>query len=491
MHDLTTFIRRYLNSVAPIALTALAVGIPGVASARDDARALLVTGIQTDYGDMVNRNAGGGVMGGFTADDLCLNSDRIGWAMSEIVNQVESSMREAGSPIQLSDIERMPGAPTRPEIEDGLRTARDEFCDTSEPPPSVRPFVLTYAHCRMAMITPEHAMDIHLPPQVGTGTMSMADFTRREVVQLSLTRNLDSVSSIVGSGWSGDVSMTNPAADGERIGYPTTRYAFEYAGGPGDTGLAGMFGASIEVKNEGTVWVSDDVPGIGIMKTFYENLTTEVARGDGSFGFFDGMLKNLVGLLQHGMPLELDQTVSSSVNGRTSVSGRSHQVVTNVQVVDFEPGWCEQSLMPPNYAVIDVDQQINEALAESGMTSEDLSAAMQEYQQAMEQLTPEQRQMMEQMGMGDMMQQMGGGAAGAAPAAGAAASAALVTGDPVQSTQNLLQALGYDVGSDGASLQTQISIAEFQADAGMDVTGEVSDELVRALSDAVDRRGGR
>jgi len=184
--------------------------------------------------------------------------------------------------------------------------------------------------------------------------------------------------------------------------------------------------------------------------------------------------------------------------GVTTVSGRSRNIVSSVEMVGFDREWCNESLMPADYAVTDIDEQLAEALG--GTDSAEMSQAMQEYNEAMAQMTPEQRAMLEGMGMGDMMQQ-GMGAAGAStppPAAGSPSppdapcnspsSRELTTGNLTQTVQKHLEALGYSPGNtDGAdSLHTTIAISQFQAEKGLEVTGEVSPQLVGVLSAEVD-----
>ncbi len=469
--------------------------------AQDNSRALLVSGIQTEYGDVVTQ---GGPLGQFSAEDLCRSSDTLGWAMGSIVDEVQRSMVNAGSPITLDDIQRMPGAPTRSGIEEGLRTARDSLC-SGEPAQSVQPFVIAYSSCRMAMVTPRNAMDMHLPPGQAQATMSMADFAERQVVYVDLKRDLDAAAGVLGSGWTNSVQMTAATDGGERIGYDTTRYNFEYSGSPGGGGgIGGLLGNSISVSNAGQIWVADDVPGVGIVQSFYENLTNEISRDEASTGIFSGMIENMGGMLREGLPLEMDSTVSSTVMGRTSVSGRSHMLVTDIEVVNINPQWCSQSLMPPDYPVVDINQQIQQSMQDAGVDSAELDEAMQELNRAMEQMTPEQREMMERMGMGSMMEQATGGASAqsapgsaAVPSAGSTHSAtgapglaaALRSDNQTETVQNYLQALGYETGNSSGelSIETTIAISQYQAENGLEVTGEVSAQLADQLAAEVDR----
>ncbi len=468
-------------------------------------QAVLVSGIQTNYGDVVHETSPFGEFDG-RIEALCGASDTIGWAMNVIIDQIAQSMAQAGSPISFDMIEALPGAPSRAGIAASVQVARDEFCDREEEPPQVQPFTITYAYCRMAMVTPYQVMDIHLPPQVGTGTMSLADYLEGEALQLTLSRSFDAASTVVGSGWSSQVSMTSPTDGGTRIGYPTTRYQFGYEGGLG--GAGGMpFASMVSTETSGTVWVSDAVPGLGIVRSFYENLTNEVSPELVSNSFFGGLINNLVGMLRNGVPLEIEQTIESKVLGRTSVSGRSHHIITDIRLVDFRPEWCSESLLPPGMPVRDIDQEIADVMGQSGTQSAEMTEAMQQYEQAMQEMSPEQRQMMEQLGVGGMMEQMMGGgnpagrqppgaqgqpgASSAAPAGGSRPSSDdLYSDNLTQMVQRHLEALGYDPGNtDGEpGLQTTIAISQFQAERGLEVTGEVSPQLAGVLSAEVDRQ---
>lgn len=125
---------------------------------------------------------------------------------------------------------------------------------------------------------------------------------------------------------------------------------------------------------------------------------------------------------------------------------------------------------------------------------------------ATENMTPEQQAAMQQVS-GMFGGLLGGGAAAAgaaaggtpgAAAAGATApvrarsgpslSSALMTDDLTQSAQNMLEALGYDPGNTDGELgvETTIAISQFQAEKGLEVTGEVTPQLVGMLAAEVD-----
>lgn len=448
--------------------------------------AVVVTGVQSDTGMQFPQQQV------FTLQQLCSASDIVGSMLGELMNRVQMPLN-------------VPTDMIRNNVANQMRGARDAICPVEESSGSDTWFSITYAHCRMAMETLPHSMDIHLPPGLGEGTMSIADHGEREVMKLTLKRNIEAVADYAtGAGWSDGIRMTPTQRGGTHAGFSTREYNFESTGGLGNTaqgggdasGLAGL----VSVKSEGTAWLASCVPGIDIVRAFYDKLTREMEPDGESMSFFGGMIQNIVGMLEKGLPMEAETTTSSRVMGVTKVSGTSRSVVTGFDIIPLPPQWCEASLMPAEYAVTDIDQQVAEVLrnAPGGGTGGASEAAqgMQQLNEAMQQLTPEQRQMMEQFGMGDMMQK--------APAANPAAQSAgttsarnampsseeLYSDDLTQMVQNHLDALGYDTGNTSGemSLETTIAISQFQAEKGLEVTGEVSPQLAGLLSAEVDKR---
>ncbi|MBT8468499.1 MAG: peptidoglycan-binding protein, partial [Deltaproteobacteria bacterium] len=87
----------------------------------------------------------------------------------------------------------------------------------------------------------------------------------------------------------------------------------------------------------------------------------------------------------------------------------------------------------------------------------------------------------------------GGAGEGASAASGASASAALAAGgDPlVQSIQRDLITLGYDPGAANGEMSTPtiVAISKFQAENGLEVTGEVTPQLAGILAAKRDAAG--
>jgi hypothetical protein len=458
-----------------------------------DSYALLVHGVQSESGMQLPQDQA------FTLEQLCMVGDAVGSMLGELLNRVQVPLD-----VPLSMI--------RNNVANQLRGARDAVC--SGPPGEGREywFTVTYAHCRMAMDTLPHSMDIHLPPGLAEGTMSMADHGKREITQLTLKRNIDAVSEFVGTGWGGTINMAATQRSGSHVGFSTREYRFEQTGGLGVPGLGATteadvysggvtspqaLGNLISVKNEGTAWIADCVPGINIVKTFYENLSREVQPEQGATSFIAGLINSTVAMLEKGLPLESETTISSRLAGVTKITGSSHTIITGFDVVPLPPQWCADSLMPEGYAVTDIDQQVAEVMSGApggSNSSAEVAEGMQQFNEAMQQLTPEQRRLMEQYGLGDLQQ----GPASPSPGTtgGNAAGSTmpppedLYSDNLTQMVQRHLEALGYEPGNTTGDLSTDtiIAISQFQAEHGLKATGEVTPQLVGVLSAEVDKR---
>ncbi len=379
--------------------------------------------------------------------------------------------------------------------EQDLFDAMNELCKEKEPF-TTAPFNITYAQCRMTMDSAGQMLDIVIPPGGTEGRMDVADFGSNEAMRVLLKRDLAATAEVVGHGWSNTVDMKSLGSGGEVAGYPTTKYQFTYSGGLGG-GVAPGAGM-VSTTSSGFSWISDKVDGIDVVQDFYRTFTSEIDATQGSGSFMSGLISNLVVMLENGMPLKMDQTVESKVAGMSMAGGRSTMEVYTVRRVKLPDDWCGQDFLPPGMPITDVNEQINQAMGQSG--DSETAAAMSDMQKQMDEafknLTPEQRKMMEGMGLDKLM-----GGQKAAPAAaptGAAAAgsaaqpkaAAKTAADPyysdntTQMVQRQLKALGYDPGNtDGKeSLQTSIAISQFQAENNMPVTGKATPQLAGVLS---------
>ncbi|HSD68371.1 MAG TPA: peptidoglycan-binding domain-containing protein [Woeseiaceae bacterium] len=483
--------------------------LAGAASVASGAQGVIITGLQVNHAEETNPE--GDFNSRLTIEDICDNADELAYQVNRALDAVELGMLETGWTVPMSVVESTSGMPTRADLDTDVTNLRAALCDAPKPKTTAEVFTITYGSCRMAMTTPTNAMVINVPEGGDTAYMLAADHTTREVAHIELTSHIDAASGVVGQGWSDNINMVSTGQTAEISGYDTAHYKFDYKSGLGETDQGELgeddihagqindptrLGNLVTVESDGEAWIAANAPGVDIVKLFYQNLTSRFEPSAGADSFFSGMISSMVGILDKGIPIVIDQTTSSSVMGRMMGRSRSESYVSNIRLWEMPPEWCQREVAAPaGYTVTDVNQEM-------GAESAEMAAAMQEYNAAMEQMTPEQRQMMAQMGLGGMMGQTGAGmttaqapqatvkSTGAGPAASnKSRSAELTTGNPTQTVQQHLAALGYDTGNTSGemSLETTIAISQFQAEKGMAVTGEVSPQLIGALAAEVDR----
>jgi hypothetical protein len=471
-------------------------------------------------------------------ENFCNNNDQedLEALYTQVEVQVASKLAEVGMGAATDFF------PSSAEIDEMLDAVK-EACDREESD-SFGFTTLIYSECRMTMDGMTGQLDLKIPAG-SDGHMIAFDGT--EGVKVNLTQRVQEVSGVVGQGWSSDVQwQAGPGQTVERAGYPATSAQFEYSVGMGPgygSGLAAsqqaaegqlgtedylqqMQGAGLDesqglqmlsgmVSNKVTGWgyFSTAVPGIDIVQSFYRNFAESVSPSGDLGSFFGGMIMSSVALLEKGIPLEMHTTLETKLMGKTMVSGESASGIYTVKLVDLPSDWCSRSFIDESL-LTDIDAQMQQALSGSsgggaggasgtapGLSAEQAAQAnqgMEALSQAMQQMTPEQKQALQGMGLGSMMPETGAdsggqpaaGSAGVAPSRSGPSSADLTTDDVTQSVQNHLQALGYDPGVTNGemSMETTIAISTFQAEKGMEVTGEVSPQLLGVLSAEVDSR---
>lgn len=283
---------------------------------------------------------------------------------------------------------------------------------------STAPFKIIYSACRMTMDSPDQTLDIVLPPGGEAGRMDMVDFRSSEVYHVSLQRNVSAAEAAT-SAWGSAIDIDSGTTGESIAGHGTRKYNFSYTGGLGG-GEDSPMGGLATVKNTGTVWIADGVDGIATVQAFYTNMTREIDPAQAEQGFVAGLINNLVKMLQNGLPLRMKQTVETSMMGMAGTSHRSHMEVYGSQEIDLPADWCAQNFIPEGFTVRDIDQEISDAMSGGGTEGEGAGASMQDLQnmmnEAMKDMTPEQREMMKSMDMGAMQQMMQGQTAQPTPA---------------------------------------------------------------------------
>lgn len=304
---------------------------------------------------------------------------------NELENQAAMRLAEVGTPVTYSQLD---------DVRDRLNEQLDALegkCDEVEPGAQYQNFKITYAYCRMLMDQNPNLLDIQVP---AGGDGQMLAIGGNEGIRVNLKQAIATTEEkATGKGWSTNIQWTSgPGTSKEIAGYSASQYSFNYHSGMGEgEGLAGMasmmaaaggadmaqymqgaqsgnmmemMAGMISTTNEGSGFFSQSAPGIDIVQSFYNNFATNVDTGTGFSTFFSGQLENLVLMLAKGMPLEMNQTVSSKVMGRIVASGRSLMEVFDVHTVALPSDWCTRDFTPAGVTITDVDEQIEQVLSQ-------------------------------------------------------------------------------------------------------------------------------
>ncbi len=502
---------------------------------------VIVTGTSVDLEQQSASPFTGGVDAEVTLQAICNAADRLAMYSGPAQVELATQMARAGLDSSMIDL----ASENLGEAIDEVCDREDQG-----EPFTISPFTMVYASCMMRMESPDGTMAIRIDPDGSDAVMEVTDHASQEGTQFVLLANFTGqIAAVAGTGTSSPINMTPTGASREIAGYTAEQHTFDYSmslGGDGlleegldpaaAAGLGQTLAAMTRLTSNGEVWASRTAPGSDIIRAFYDNLAVVMENAQGIGSFMSGTLRNLYGMVREGMPLEVSQTINAAMG----MSSYSWTRVESITVRPLEPGECGWTTIPEGYAVSDMNEQMSNIPgqggggpgdqtggmpgglfgggamggATAGMSAEqqaEAAAAMAQaaasMQQAMAGMTPEEQAAMQQVG-GMLGGLFGGAAAGganvpgtaaagaspgaAAPAAarpsGPSLSSALMTDDLTQSAQNLLSALGYDPGNtDGElSIETTIAISQFQAEQGMEVTGEVTPQLLGILAAQVD-----
>ena len=416
---------------------------------------------------------------------------------------------------------------------------------------------LIMTSCSMIMGSGTQWMRWTVPPFSEEASMIALDSSTGQAVFVPLETSLEELNESVGTGELMDYSMTGPGERQDfnlrvsnggaavRRDFTASRYEYSYSGqidpfkgvqAEGMPASAMMaFMPKISIRSTGHSWIAPDAPGADVISTFYSNFRDHVAPAAGMGSMMTGMVSNMADIATKGIPIKTYHKTSTGAGSAGTMSGfgmsgESESTIKSIMVLPgASSGQCARTVIPDGVEVINVNQIMNDAMSGgpaganpaggasspgaasptqmSPQQQAQIAEAMQqagqaasEMAKAMEHMTPEQKKMMEQMGLGNMMNMANpaGGAGAAAAAAGASAATAsamssskqLTTDNLTQTAQLHLQALGYKVGNTNGNIDTNtmIAISQFQAEKGMKVTGEISPQLVGILSAEVDSR---
>ncbi|MFC1664122.1 hypothetical protein ACFL17_00655 [Pseudomonadota bacterium] len=260
------------------------------------------------------------------------------------------------------------------------------------------PFVIYYCERAMRMNTPKHSM-VWAVPEGSSAVMAFADHAKKKVTKLKglpkyqgLSKGAtDPLGLMAGGSYSG---MTPQAVSGtERIaGYDARKHKYSFsvsAGGPI---------ALINTRTTGHAWLSSDVDGFPIIAKFYQTFATATEDYKLMSGFGGGLGRSMADLTKKGVPMKTQQIsfMETVKVGSTQTLSASQVVATAVRPLDTPMfRYIIGEEFPEGYEFIDPMKDIPKIPKDMPEKLSDM----------LEKMTPEQRKMMEQMGLDKFMPQ--------------------------------------------------------------------------------------
>lgn len=439
----------------------------------------------------------------------------------------------------------------------GMTLALDT-CANKKDAASTSDIWLIYTSCSMIMGSGTQWMRWRVPPAAGEAEMVVLDAANNQAVYVPLESRLRELGNLKEAGERLELSdeevaklgganvdtgkrltdtvtgpgaaktftvQVSPRSEGfESMSVTAHRYDFDYTGEVAGDMSRAMGEFAPRIVSDGHAYISSDLPGADVFSAFYANFQNFVEPAAATSGtLLAAMIKQMGELASYGVPLHTEQTSRVSVPTPGLAAGffrkeqKSESTLKAIMVVPSKSS-CGPTVIPDGVEVVSLSDMMGMSSAAAGgaagasslgssgsggsgntPSQSEMDQAMQQYNEAMQQMTPEQKAMMEKFGMSDMMQQMTGGnpAAQQAPATDGMAGARTMPSSKdlhsenlTEMVQNHLQALGYDPGntSGEVTLETTIAISQFQAESGLAVTGEVTPQLAGALAAEVDKR---
>lgn len=403
--------------------------------------------------------------------------------------------------------------------------------DCKNEPPAEHDYTIMFTTCSMHMWSGGYLLTWAVPPGVTEPLMSIVDAESKRLITGAL---LESHMALVPEAAQGEAtrnqSVDGPngfedwvvlVARGSPGAYTRTAetysagiYDFKYEGRVSFAGGEGMGLSLGRIISDGKAHLVSDFPGSDVIGKFYLNFRNEVVPALQAGSLMTQLFEQMADLADRGVPVHTEQTITMGGGLMTMIGSAgagegstSTNTVTHVGVWEggaAENALCGHSVAPEGWEQSSLDEMMAGAAGGQGGSGSTLTAEQQAQvnqgtaamQQALSGMTDEQKAALSGLGLEGLIP--GIGAEPAAAPAGATASAAssapssdsLMTDDITQSVQKHLQALGYDTGNTDGTLsnETVIAISQFQFEKGMDVTGEVTPQLLGVLGAEVDSR---
>jgi hypothetical protein len=225
-------------------------------------------------------------------------------------------------------------------------------------------FHVVYADCRMTMRSGPMTMDFLLPP-AGGGRMVLIDHQKKSILiqPFDPTITLGLLEAVTGEGFN---KVGDPEGTSEYLGLQVDKRHFDFKATILPAELRDAAPIAPQIVTTGFAWVTDDVLGLDIIRAFYESFKRVVDSGQMSSGALFGGLFNHQ-LLDHGMPMRIEQTTSMQIGGISmqSTEDKTDLLMTPV-LFDEPPNYCSADFeFDQTYEVTDMSEVMASATSGS------------------------------------------------------------------------------------------------------------------------------
>ncbi|MEP7706099.1 hypothetical protein [Paraglaciecola sp. 25GB23A] len=291
----------------------------------------------------------------------------------------------------------------------------DQIVKQLSTPNKAVPYVIYFTKQAMRMNTPEHSMVWKLSNDGNTAYMAFADHAKKEVTELTNLTNIGELN-MLSAEYSGFKSSSTGNSD-EMLGVNTSEYNYSFSvtmAGPLSLGNiftnpgGGSKNSDISSRTSGVAWLSKDIPGYSIIKEFFDKFASGTENDNQSLmnTAIAGFARSMSDMINLGFPLNdsrfsLTSGPSSPMSPPIllpSITANQVADVTVLTLTDSMAAYISGGKFPKDYNFVDPMKMQDGSDVKFEMPPE--------VKEAFEKMTPEQRKMMESMGLDKMMKQI-------------------------------------------------------------------------------------
>ncbi len=299
--------------------------------------------------------------------------------------------------------------------EDSLFKNHNEIVKQLSETNKATPYVIYFTTEAMRVNTPEQSMVWKLANGGSTAYMAFADHAKKEVTQLTNLTNVGKLN-MLSAEYSG-LESSSTGNSKEISGVNTSEYNYSFTvtmNGPMSLGniftnpSGGSPNSAISSRTSGVSWLSKDIPGYAIIKEFFGRFASGTENDNQGLmnSAFAGFFRSMSDMINLGFPMKDSRFIMTS--GPTSpmappillpsITASQVADVRTLPLTDSMADYIAGGRFPDDYNFVDPTKMDDGSDVEFEIPPE--------VQEMLDQMTPEQRKMMEAMGLDNLINQM-------------------------------------------------------------------------------------